>query len=71
MKLVQDKVLMEKCWASHWELHTESNLVLRKYQGWFYKVATLGLQGLATLRVQDLERVLHWEIKKELGLKIN
>ena len=56
LKLVQDKVIMEECWESHWELQTEANLVLMKDQGWFYKLAPLGLHGLVTLRVKGMER---------------
>ena len=50
-ELLQDKVLMEKCWASHWDLHPEEKLLLMKDQGWFYQVDPLRLLGLETLRV--------------------
>ena len=42
-----------------------------KYQGCFNHVSTLGLLWLVTLRVQGLEKVIHWIIQKELVLAIN
>ena len=57
-KLVQENLLMEKCWASHTELHTEENLVLMKFQGPFYHVDPLRILGLVTLSVKGLERVI-------------
>ena len=55
-ELVQDKVLVDNFWESHAELQKESKLVLMKYQGWFYKLASLMILGLVTLRVQVLGR---------------
>ena len=70
LKLVKDKVLVDKCWALHLELQTESSLLLMKYMGLFYKLYPSGLLGLVTLRVQGLERGIHWVIYKELWLEI-
>ena len=64
--MLQDKVIMKKCWASHWELQTEANLVLMKNQGSFYQLDPLRLLGLVTLRYQALDRVIFWVIQKEL-----
>ena len=64
MKMVQDKVLLDKCWASNWELHTEANLALIKDKGWYYQVDTLVLLGFLILRAQGLERVILFAIKK-------
>ena len=54
LKLVQDKVLMDKFWESYWYLQIEANLVLMKYQGWFYIVDQLRLLVLVIFRVQSL-----------------
>ena len=48
---------MEKFWESHWELKTEENLVVIKYQGWFYQVDPFRLLGLVTLRVKGPEKL--------------
>ena len=69
--MVQYKLLMEKCWASHWEIHAEDNLALMQYQDWFYQDTILGLLGLVILILKGLERVIHWVIIKYLGLEIN
>ena len=51
LKLVQDKVIMEECWESHWELQTETNMMLMKDEGFFYHVDYLRLLGLINLMV--------------------
>ena len=33
LKLLQDKVLMEKCWEEHWELHKKGKLGVYKGSG--------------------------------------
>ena len=70
LKLLQDKVLMEKCWEEHWELHTKVNLVFIKDQVWFYHVDHLRLIGSVTVRMQMMGRVIIWKIHKELELEI-
>ena len=64
LKLVQDKVIMEECWESHWELQTEANLVFVKDQGWFYQMDSLRVLFMVTLRVQGLYRVILLVIQK-------
>ena len=54
LSLVQDKVLTDKCWSSHRELHTESSLLFMKNQGWFYQVDPLELLVLVNLIGQGL-----------------
>ena len=71
LKWVKYKVLMKKCWASHWGMQTEANLVLIKDQVWFYQVDLLRLLGIVAMRVQGMERVSLWVIRREPGLEIN
>ena len=62
---------MDKFWESYWDLQIEANLVLMKYQGWFYQVDPLRLFGLLTVSMKVLERLIIWVIQKEIGLEIN
>ena len=71
LKWVKYKVLMKKCWASHCGMQTEANLVLIKDQVWFYQVDLLRLLGIVAMRVQGMERVSLWVIRREPGLEIN
>ena len=36
---------MDNFWVSHWDHHTEANLVLMNNNDWFYQVAPLRLLG--------------------------
>ena len=44
--------------------------MLMKDPGWFYQVDSLRVIEFLTLRVKVMERVVLWEIQKELGLAI-
>ena len=57
-KLVQDKVLMNKCWELHTDMKTEVNPVMMNHQGWLYQVESLRVLRLVTLRVKGLEGVI-------------
>ena len=71
---MQDKVIMEECWESHWELQTEANLVLMKDQVCFYQVASfeltwvVNLKGAWTVEVDPLINSEVTRVDNKLGI---
>ena len=55
---------MEKCCASHIELHTEAKLGIMMNQGLFNQVSPLRVLGMVTLKVKVLKCVILWIFHK-------
>ena len=53
-KLVEEKVLIVKCWML--EMQTEVNLGLSKEQIWYLQMDPLRMSKIKTLRVQCMEQ---------------